>query len=134
MYIEKVRRWDAPDGQHIGRGPFLILLSKWDPKDRGKFEIRGIVRKVALSQCGHWMMGIARFYGHSAGVSGSYGADGLTLDMDRLPEEIRERVWNEAVPLPQELREAWNTGGGWNSAGSEAPLMREWATTHVMKG
>ena len=131
MYIDKVRRWYGNDGQHIGRGRFLILIAKWN-EDK-TFEMRGVVRHVALSQFGHWMMGVARMYGHSVTVSGSYGADGLTKDLERLPETIRERVWDEGVPLPDDLRAARNIGGGWNSAGSEAPLMREWAKKCIIK-
>jgi hypothetical protein len=36
-------------------------------------------------------------------------------------------VYEKATPVPQELIDAWNKGGGWNSAGSEAPSMAEWA-------
>jgi len=124
MYIEKTRTWNDGE-QHVGRARFLILLSKWDEKHN--YELRGLVRKVALRPCGNWMMGTARIYGHSLTVSGDYGADGLCKDLERLPEEIRERAWDEAVPLPPGLRNAWDKGGGWNCAGSERVLMREWA-------
>jgi hypothetical protein len=37
------------------------------------------------------------------------------------------------VPIPQELHDAWNKGGGWNGAGSEAPKMVEWARANLDK-
>lgn len=85
-----------------------------------KAPIRCIIRKVALEQLGHWMMGYARAFGHTITISGDYGSDGLPKNVDR-------EVWNKAIPLPDELYDAWNDGGGWNSCGSEAPLMRQWA-------
>ncbi len=87
-------------------------------------EIRALVRKVAMHQCGHFMMGRARVFGSTLTLSGSYGGDGLTVEV---PREVFER----AVPLPQELHDAWNAGGGHNSAGSEAFAMREWALAHL---
>ena len=32
----------------------------------------------------------------------------------------------------QQGAHAWNSGGGWNSAGSEAPAMREWAKQNLI--
>lgn len=89
-------------------------------------EIRALVRRVALHQCGHWMMGSARAFGHRISISGSYGGDGLTVT-------VPQHVFDKAVPIPQELYDAWNKGGGWNSAGSEAPAMREWALANLDK-
>jgi hypothetical protein len=83
--------------------------------------IKALVRKVALHQCGHWMMGTARIHGRSITVSGSYGGDGLPLTV---PWHLYERF---GVKVPDELVEAWDKGGGWNSCGTEAPLMRDWA-------
>ena len=121
--------------QHRSRGQFLILISRLDrPK-----ELRALVRSVALRQLGHWMMGVARIYGKSIVVSGTYGADGLPVTIDQRFTTVNgllktdddppwvEKVWGNAVPLPQELYDAWGKGGGWNSAGSEAPEMRKWA-------
>lgn len=84
------------------------------------FPIRAFVRKVALQQCGHWMMGRVNIGGKWYTVSGAYGDDGLTMN---LPYDTYMR----GVVLPQELYNAWAQGGGHNSCGSEAPLMREWA-------
>ena len=89
-------------------------------------EIRALVRKVAMHQCGHWMMGSAQAFGHRLSLSGSYGGDGLTVTVPR-------EVFEQAVPIPQELHDAWNKGGGWNGAGSEAYAMRDWALANLDK-
>lgn len=74
------------------------------------------------------MMGtlVVRIKGKSYEVplSGAYGADGLIRGVPR-------PVYELGVELPPELREAWNLGGGHNSAGSEAADMDEWAKTLV---
>ena len=117
MYVNGTTGYYRGTEQCSRRAPFLILMQL---EGDHKSPIRGIVRKVALRQFGHWMMGTARIKGHSITMSGAYGGDGLTVDV---PLE----VYAMGVPLPQGLCDAWNTGGGWNSAGSEAPAMRAWA-------
>ena len=121
MYIKKTSRYysDASGSQATRRQWFLILMSDKTKRFDGT-KIRAIVRKVALHQCGHWMMGTARIHGQSITLSGSYGGDGLTTDV---PTE----VYNAGVPLPEELIKAWTNGGGWNSAGDEGPAVRKWA-------
>ncbi len=126
MYLD-----DSGHGYYRGaeqrhtRAPFLILVQPDDYEKRNE-PIRALVRKVALHQCGHWMMGSARAFGHRITISGAYGADGL-------PRSVPQEVYDKAVPVPQELVDAWNKGGGWNSAGSEAPAMVEWAVRTFMK-
>ena len=83
-------------------------------------KIRAIVRYVRMRQMGPWMMGAARVHGESITLSGSYGSDGL-------PCSVADEVYQIGVELPDELYQAWNTGGGWNGAGSEAKTMRAWA-------
>lgn len=85
-----------------------------------KWPLRAIVRYARLRQCGHYMMGTAKIGKHRIILSGSYGGDGL-------PKSVPDEVYEAGVELPRELYDAWNTGGGWNSAGSEAPAMRTWA-------
>lgn len=122
MYIQAPNRGVTRDGQQFcRRAPFLLLLQS-DPWDS---TIYGAVRSVALQQYGHWMMGKARILGVSYTVSGSYGNDGLPMNVDTIPPDAR--------PLPDELREAWNKGGGWNSAGSEAMAMAEWARKELLR-
>lgn len=122
MYLE-FSGYCAPDGtQHARRGRFLILVQR--ESDNGTGEIRALVRKVALRQLGHFMMGSAHAFGHRISISGAYGSDGL-------PVSVPDAVFDRAIPLPSGLREAWNHGGGWNSAGSEAPAMRRWALENL---
>lgn len=107
-------------GQRHTRAPFLLLVQPKDEPAGKTNNLRGIVRKVALRQLGCWMMGVARVRGESITVSGAYGGDGL-------PCSVSRNVYDAGVPLPDALYEAWAHGGGWNSAGSEAQAMREWA-------
>ncbi len=85
-----------------------------------KTPLHAIVRYVRMRQCGAWMMGSAMVGKHRLGLSGSYGSDGL-------PKSVPDEVYEAGVELPQELYDAWNKGGGWNGAGSEATAMRAWA-------
>jgi hypothetical protein len=82
--------------------------------------MRGIVRYVTLRQLGHFMMGKVILAGHVISLSGAYGNDGLVCD-------VAPEVFALGKDLPTELQEAWNTGGGHNSVGSEAPAMKAWA-------
>jgi len=84
------------------------------------YPLRAIVRYVRMRQLGHFMMGSARVNGHSLTLSGSYGSDGL-------PMSVSDEVYEAGVELPAELYTLWANGGGWNSAGTEAGHMREWA-------
>lgn len=139
MFIESTQGYcDRSGEQYVKRALFLILVQRdyfkdangnyLSPKDRpeGYDEIRAIVRKVALHQFGHWMMGSARVLGERIGISGAYGSDGN-------PSTVSEKVFAESIPLPDHLYDAWNKGEGWNGAGSEVPLMREWANANLDK-
>lgn len=110
------------DGEQFAHGYMLLMLQSKDMPigEMSRTPIRCLVRYVRLRQLGHFMMGIVHIAGHRLSVSGAYGNDGLPMDV---PPE----VYDLGVELPADLREAWNKGGGHNSAGSEAPLMREWA-------
>ena len=123
MYIENNGGYYKGSEQHARRGLFLMLVQP--PGIEGGTEIKAVVRKVALSQLGAWMMGRVSIYGHRLSVSGSYGSDGLPMNV---PQEVYDRL---QVKLPQYLYDAWNKGGGWNSAGNEAELMREWAKQNL---
>lgn len=120
MYIKKVTSYYVGTEQRVRRAPFLILMSP-QRDSRLKEPVKAVVRMVALRQLSHWMMGVARIGGKSITVSGSYGSDGL---IKTVPDEIYDRY---GIPLPQWLYDKWATGGGWNSAGSEATDMRKWA-------
>lgn len=129
MYITNRHRiYYTPAGeQRCSRGDFLIFANRKGDSNLGPGSIRCFVRKVALIQCGQFMMGIARIQGKSITVSGAYGHDGLPIE---LPEEI----WKKGVPLPDKLYHAWNTGGGWNGPGSEANAVIAWARQNLMGG
>ena len=101
MYIKHTISGYDRSGQIARRQLFLILLQRDDLKDN---TIRAIVRKVAMHQCGHFMMGFARVKGERITLSGSYGSDGL-------PKTVSDKVFNEGIPLPDDLRERWNKGG-----------------------
>lgn len=81
------------------------------------------VRHVSLRQCGHFMMGSARIAGQVVTVSGAYGSDGLPMDYEKLTQSAQQKL----VEVPTDLAEKFWQGGGHNSAGEEAPAMREWA-------
>jgi hypothetical protein len=104
------------------RGLFLLLIT---PEGASNMPVKALVRKVALRQMGHWMMGRANIGGHWFTVSGPYGGDGLTL---YLPPDVYA---SHGIPLPHYLWEAWNTGGGWNDAGAEASQMIAWALSNL---
>lgn len=115
MYIRGAHRYYNSDGQQAcRRGAFLILLQQDCDK-----QMYAVVRKVVLKQLGHFMMGFARIEGKTYSMSGCYGNDGLPVTIGKIPKDAKK--------VPQELVEAWNKGGGWNSCGSEAPAMAEWA-------
>jgi hypothetical protein len=91
------------------------------------YPMRGIVRYVRMRQLGHFMMGSARVGKTRLTLSGSYGSDGL-------PTTVPDEVYEMGVALPQTLYDAWNNGGGWNTAGSEADAMRQWAKENLITG
>lgn len=88
------------------------------------------VRHVSLRQFGHFMMGTARIAGQPLTLSGSYGNDGLPCDYEKLSVAGREKL----IEVPVELAEQFWQGGGHNSAGSEGPAMRAWASETFKKG
>jgi hypothetical protein len=118
MYLKNSPAYYRGTQQVALKGPFLLLVQLKD-KGTGPDNTYAIVRKVAMQQCGQFLMGRANICGKWATVSGTYGNDGLPMDVDRLP--------TDAVALPVALYDAWSKGGGWNSAGSEASAMRQWA-------
>jgi hypothetical protein len=123
VYIEPARRYYRGTEQCAARGRFLLLIQPERGGGRSPTccasNTYAFVRKVALRQCGHWMMGVANLNGKWVTVSGDYGNDGLPMGALELPKG--------AVNLPLELYELWSKGGGHNGAGSEAPAMRRWA-------
>lgn len=123
MYLNGFTYYSGTEQRH-SRGQFLLLIQPKSEKP-AKENTYAIVRKVALRQLGQFMMGSANVNGKWITVSGTYGNDGLPMDVDALPKD--------AVPLPADLYDAWNKGGGWNGAGSEARTMSAWAKALAIK-
>jgi hypothetical protein len=118
MYLTKGHGYYRGTEQHTMRGRFLLLLHLKDGKCDADNTF-AVVRKVALHQLGHFMMGRANLCGKWVTISGAYGNDGLPMDVKELPKD--------AVKLPRRLYDLWAKGGGHNSVGSEAQEMRKWA-------
>ena len=107
------------------------------PSDLSRVLYAHVSNHVVLKQVGHFMMGIARdlpvshsSYDSENGrnwkhliLSGTYGSDGLPCDYEKLAPSARAKL----VRVPDYLTAAFWSGGGHNSAGSEALAMRDWA-------
>jgi hypothetical protein len=122
MYIKSTRTYYRGTIQCAARAPFLLLLQPTRAtigETCAAANTYAVVRKVALEQCGHFMMGACNIGGNWRSVSGAYGNDGMPMEVQELPAD--------AVQLPAELYEQWNKGGGHNSAGNEADALRAWA-------
>lgn len=123
MYIKPTVSGYLSDGTQVARRQLFLILVQPEG-GTGKEPIRALVRKVALEQCGHFMMGKARAFGYSIRICGSYGNNGL-------PRDVPQKVYDKAYPIPDDLYDAWRTGGGWNSCGSEATMFRDWALKNL---
>jgi hypothetical protein len=118
-------RWYSDDGTFHIRGPVLVLFgpNPFGKKDPLPLYARGF-RLVYYTQLGHYLMGRARFGGGPyLTLSGSYGGDGLPLPL----EDLTDRQRSLLTPVPTDLTALYWQGGGWNSAGKEAPEMERWA-------
>lgn len=126
MFLTTKRAGYNRDGEQFHQGLFLILFTP--PGDGGNSsELRACVRFAKMTQLGHFMMASVAIAGHRITLSGSYGGDGLPRDCPDVA------MWDQLTPVPRELRDAWAKGDGWNSAGSEAPAMRQWASDNLAK-
>lgn len=124
MYISNDHHTYYKGGdQYSSRGDFLILMTlKGAPLEDTC--MRAVVRKVALHQFGQFMMGYARIGGKVITLSGTYGGDGLPIDVD-------SETFACGYPVPPELYWMWATGRGWNDAGNEAFNFRIWARQNM---
>lgn len=136
MFLQdnQFRGWYTRSGVQKARGLFLAVFSGEenypDPHPetgRPLPTLYAAVRTVEVSQLGHWMMGYLRLAGARVTVSGAYGEDGLPMDIDKLSEAQKGLLVEVPFPIAVEF---WS-GGGWNSAGKEAPAMRKWAQEHI---
>jgi len=99
MYLKQPERYYRGTAQGARGAPFLLLLQRRD-QPIGQNNLFAVVRKVALLQCGHFMMGKANLSGQWVSVSGNFGNDGLPMDVDALP--------SDAVPVPTDVYNIWN--------------------------
>lgn len=135
MFLSKLKfGWGVRSGQWA-HGWFLILLQPEEqfhvgqgPREPPHTTLRATIRYVKLHQFGHFMMG--HIYTSAPGsdkprrvpLSGTYGGDGLPRSVARCSD-----LYQNAVPVPRELYDSWNGGGGWNGGGSEMDAFRAWA-------
>jgi hypothetical protein len=114
MYIEATETYYVKKELRTKRARFLIVMALrgGDPSD-----LRGIVRRVAMRQCGRGMVGRVRVGRGSYSVSGDYGNEGLAVN-------VSADAFRLGIPLPLTLRNEWENGD-WQ--GSEVPAMKEWA-------
>ena len=125
MFIKDAGGGYNRHGEQFGYGWFLLVFQRtWqigrEPMPR---DLRACVRYAHLTQSGHFMTGIVTVGKHRIFLSGSYGGDGL-------PKDAPDDLWPLLHPLPDDLVEAFWSGGGHNSAGAEAPALRAWALAH----
>ena len=105
-------------GEQFAKGKFLALFSEHIGKD-----LYGVVRSCHMTQLGNFMMGFIRIGDQRITVSGTYGSDGLTKDLDKITAINRKYL----TSAPADVCAAfWAGEGGWNGAGSEGAAMREW--------
>lgn len=97
MFIRSDRYGYIGTGQYAS-GLFLAVFCNANaPKlPNGYKPLRAIVRKVALHQLGHFMMGRLTLMGHPFSLSGTYGSDGL-------PIEITTYGRRNVPPKPEEF-------------------------------
>lgn len=111
------------NGQAHSRDRFLLLVQPNKYDSRKMPNPRAIVRTVSLKQCGHFMMGKARIQGETYVVSGTFGNDGLPMDV---PEE----VYRNATVIPDDVLNPY-----WKGSDPEEGYtgMYEWARKEFKK-
>jgi len=121
-------------GEQSASGLFLMVFGGHEfvlDHDTGRhvpvrFPLMACVRKVRMTQFGHFMMGDTVVGKSRITVSGAYGADGLPMSLEKIGN------WGEGlVRLPAELEAEFWAGGGHNTAGSEVGKIREWAMVNI---
>lgn len=139
MYIANGRSGYNRDGEQWATGKFLIVCD--DPF--GSRDLFGIVRSVKLTQFGNWMSGRVNLGGFNFVLSGTYGSDGLPHHLGQyfvdekpgvshyLTDDQKKYLIEQMVKFPEELRETFWKGGGWNTGGAEMPSVRDWAVKNI---
>lgn len=125
MYLTPGLTYYRGTDQYRSRGPYLILFSTFAERySNGKPRLYAAVRKVALQQCGHFMMGTARIANVRIPISGSCGSDGLPRDYDTLPPSVRAYL----TEVPEDVATLYWADDGHNTIGRAAKFLLEWAT------
>jgi hypothetical protein len=125
VFVKDARGGYNRHGEQFAYGWFLLIFQRdWTPgAEPQPLELRACIRYAHLAQCGHFMMGTVSVGACRISLSGSYGHDGLPLTAPA-------GIWERLHPVPKDLQDAFWSGGGHNSAGSEAPALRAWALAH----
>lgn len=121
MYIDTTgyTYYDGGAGQQHTRAPFLILVDPpWTFYGLPHPPPRALVRSVALSQCGQFMMGVAHAYNTRIGISGSFGNDGL-------PVTVPQHIYDHAELIPDEVLHPY-----WLAERADPRPLIKWARDH----
>jgi hypothetical protein len=123
MFLRSTRG-DTRNGQWAN-GPFLAVFAR---DISYTAELRAYVKNVKLTQLGHWMMGEMNIRTSTGpqrvGLSGTYGADGLTNDAKD------DALWAATWTMPEDLAYMFWTDDGHNSAGRNGKYIHKWACKH----
>lgn len=124
-------------GEQVAHGYFMMWVQKSHFDKDGKYvtgPMYAAVRKVALVQCGHWMIGSFRVGGKNIAVSGALGSDGLpkSFSPPRCPgdklgnEDGMSQEWLDKwfVKVPQPVVDVWEKSEGHNTCNE--PAVRDW--------
>jgi len=131
MFINGKDWYDSDDCQCCN-GEFLIICQ--DPEHKGSYpELRALLRPVTMKQSGHWMMGRTKIGGCDIVLSGAYGSDGLPIHLPHkdIAQDMVGKIWDALHPIPQDLQTAFWEGGGHNTCGSEASMLRAWTVKNA---
>lgn len=118
MFLKITKQGYNRDGEQFAHGYFLCLVSDKNNQKCNADNTRAFVCFTKMSPFGHFVMGKTHKFGQQFILSGSYGQDGLIMD-------VETDIFEKCHKLPEELFDKWAHGGGWNSAGNEAADMRK---------
>lgn len=124
MFIKVTNQGYTKDGAQFATGKYVAFFSDADMKQIWAFCPKRVVR---LEQLGHWMMGHIRVDDHQVSISGSAGHDGLPLDIDKLPDHVKNNAAKYFKLLPASLAEEYRRSEGWNDIGPAVTNLRTWA-------
>lgn len=138
--------YDSSGSQHASKAWYLILATL-DTGDRDiehytcatcgepHPSLYANARKVAMSQCGQFMMGIARIGGNSIVVSGQFGSDGLPKHMGTEPwHTLRAETLPYFTKLPDSVASSyWHSGADYHAGKSgDYTMLRAWALASLV--